>query len=114
VEVAEVGMLVEEYRRNRVYLEKYRGRSSYNFITQAGEYFLRRETGILELPGFRLIETHKTGVDHWTLQFASLSDGKTHKLTIYRNPKALHNYLTCTAPKEANIAQYQLLKHQVI
>ncbi len=109
----EVETIVKNYRQGKLYLERLRGRSCYNFITQAGEYYLRRETGILDLPGFHSLGGKKLVDDQWALQFQNLASGKIHTITVQRLPGAIRNFLTCRALRESGAAQYHFISHQV-
>lgn len=109
----EVETIVSSYRQGKIYLEKLRGRSCYNFITQVGEYYLRRETGILDLPGFHFLGGKKLAGDQWALQFQNLATEKVHTITIQKQPGAIRNFLTCNALKESSAAQYHFISHLV-
>lgn len=112
VQPEEVETIVNNYRHGKLYLEKLRGRSCYNFITQVGEYYLRRETGILELPGFHSLGGKKLPDDQWALQFQEVTTKKTHTITIQRQPGAIRNFLTCNSLKEGSVAQFYFVSHQ--
>jgi hypothetical protein len=113
VQPDEVETIVNNYRKGEIYLEKLRGRSCYNFITQVGEYYLRRETTILDLPGFHSLGGKKVAEEQWVLQFQNLNSEKIHTVTIQRQPGAIRNFLTCNALKESSAAQYRFISHQV-
>ncbi len=112
VQPEEVETIVNNYRHEKLYLEKLRGRSCYNFITQVGEYYLRRETGILDLPGFHSLGNKKLSDEQWAIQFQNLATQQIHTIKVQRLPGVIRNYLTCTALKEGNVAQYHLVSHQ--
>ena len=111
---SEIATVVEEYRRQRIYLEKYRGRSCYSFAEQAGDYLLRAETGIRELSGFRLVGTDCADQKDWTFRFLSTADDRTHVVHIFREKSAFQNYLGCRALKELRVDQYRLARHEVL
>ena len=111
---SEIATVVEEYRRQRIYLEKYRGRSCYSFAEQAADYLLRVETGVRELPGFRLVENQCIAEDRWTMRFSSVDNEQTHVVRLSRQKSAFRNYLSCRALKELRVDQYRLASHEVL
>lgn len=113
VDPTEVGTIVAEYRQRRLYLEKLRGRVCYNFVTQVGEHFLRQETGLRDLPGYRFLTANKAGGNLWVVQFAAAADQKIHTLTLQRNPGTFVNYMTCNSAKKGTVAQHQLVSHLI-
>jgi hypothetical protein len=46
--------IIASYRREEIYLHCYRGRSPYDSLVQAADYFVRSETGVLDVDAFRL------------------------------------------------------------
>lgn len=113
VNPGEVAGIVAEYGERRIFLEKLRGRVCYNFVTQVGEYFLRQETGVRELPGYRFLSANKASGNLWVVQFAAIADQKIHTLTLQRNPGTFVNYLTCNSAKPGTVPQYQLVSHLI-
>jgi len=114
VEADDVTPIVEETRRGRIVLGKYRGRSCYGFLVQAAEYFLRVQTGIMELSAFRLLETHRAAENSWRVLFFCVVDEKTHLLQLSRETAESRNYLTCKAEQASNVVQYRLDDHEVL
>lgn len=114
VQPEEVETILNHDRQGKVYLEKLRGRVCYNFLTQAGDYYLRRETGILELAAFRYLgNSHLPEKNRRALQFQHLTTRQTHTVILQKGPEVVRNYFTCTALKESNAPQYQLISHEV-
>jgi len=108
----DVGPLVETYRRGRVILPNYRGRSCYRREVQAAEYFLRAETGIADLEAFRLVSVERSDDNGWTVTFEAQEDGVRHRIHGQTDPAALLNYLSCGEAEPAPVPQYRLIGHE--
>lgn len=114
VAVAEVPALVAAYRQGRVALGHFRGRSCYGDVVQAAEYFLRRQTGIVELPGFRLVEVRQAQGQEWLVRFLGLADGRLHEIHLLVEPRALAVYLSSRDSEPSPVPQYRWLGHRVV
>jgi hypothetical protein len=94
----------------RIYLPRYRGRSSYNFITQAAEYFLRLETGRTELQAFRLVASVPIVRNERQMVFEESGPfSRQFQVRIVEEPSNFNFHLTCHSPGELHIPQYRLL-----
>lgn len=72
--------LVIEHRAGRIYLDHFRGCSTYESPVQAAEHFLREHTGNLDITALRLLNLESTGENRWTAHFAI--DAEIHKLQV--------------------------------
>jgi hypothetical protein len=95
-------------RENRIDLAHLRGRSCFPVVVQAAEYYLRRETGQLDLPGFRLIAAEAGGLV-WSVRFESLADGQHYAVRLGVDPAALEVYASSGATTPEMVDQYRLL-----
>ncbi len=114
VAVAEVPALVAAYRQGQVVLSHFRGRSCHGDVVQAAEYFLRRQTGIVELPGFRLVEARQAQGQEWLVRFLGLADGRLHETRLLVEPTALAVYLSSRDSEPSPVPQYRWLGHRVV
>ncbi|MEQ8672446.1 MAG: sucrase ferredoxin [Aggregatilineales bacterium] len=105
--------LLNDYQQGRLDLDYYRGRVCYSKVQQAGEYFLRRETGVLDLPAFRLLETDAFGDDLWRLQFEAFDDGAVHTLDIQQSTSTWANPMSCSSDEAESVPVYELVHYQV-
>jgi len=105
--------LIKEYQSQRIYLENYRGRSCYSNEAQAAEYFLRMKTGTKEISAFRIKKTKKDG-DNSTIEFLSLTNGKTHIIHIQTDKNAISSYTSCKDKDKSPVAQYRLVDYKEI
>ncbi len=79
--------IIEEYRSGKINIRSYRGRSCYSAGAQAGEYFLRKETGKYGISDYTLKKT-ATSDKKSNIKFISEPDGIVYKVKIkeYKNP----------------------------
>ena len=113
MEPSEAADLVEACRANRIYLEKYRGRSCYRFVVQAAEYFLRRDTGNADLSAFRLLGMDRIAPDRVAVRFEAVASRKVHSLQVLTSRSTFHNIVTCKSIRAAHVPQYQLVAHDI-
>jgi hypothetical protein len=113
MEPAEAATMVEDYRANRIYLDKYRGRSCYRFPVQAAEYFLRSDTGNADLSAFRRLEVERVAQDRVVVRFEALNSGQIHTLQVTTSHSSFRNIVTCKSVRAAQVPQYQLAAHDV-
>jgi hypothetical protein len=114
VDPDDVAPILEEYRRQRLYLEKYRGRLSLSLEADVAEYCLRLETGIRELAQFRLVDVQHQTEDRWSARFVSRSTGKIHRVEVVRTRADYEDYLSCQATEQQRPPQYRLIQHEVL
>jgi hypothetical protein len=110
----EVSALMEEYRQERIYLQRYRGRSCYTPHVQAADYFLRAGTEIKDISGFRLLKVQDINQDGWIVRFSETNNGKIHSVHISLQKSAFKNYLSCRDADKSDVDQYYLVKHEVL
>lgn len=79
--------IIEEYRNGKISIRSYRGRSCYSAGAQAGEYFLRRETGKYGISDYTLNQT-AASESKSDIKFISVPDGMVYKIKIeeYKSP----------------------------
>jgi len=106
---SDVAKLIGECRNQHINLENYRGGSCYSKEVQAAEYFLRIQTGIKEIPAFRLKEAQNKDNDSSTIEFLSLQEGKTHLVHIQIDESALSNNTSCKDKNKSPMAQFKLI-----
>ncbi|HEX9917992.1 MAG TPA: sucrase ferredoxin [Pyrinomonadaceae bacterium] len=99
--------IIEQYERQQLPLDGYRGRACYSYPVQAAEFFIRTETGLGALEGLRYRRHERTGERSWRVTFAA-TDGKLHEAHIAARPSEFHNYITCQSAEERPVVQYVL------
>jgi len=93
--------------REEVLLDRFRGRGCYPFPVQAGEYFVRRESGETTAEGPRLLGSRKEGEGRWAMDFAAR--GKVWTAQIERCRSAERVRPTCKAAGESHVPEYRLV-----
>ena len=111
-EKQDVDPIVEASRRGEVYLPNYRGRSCYNFVVQAAEYFIRERTGNTRIDGLELLGIRQAQ-SHWTTTFLSTEDGSKHNVQVSQERMGIRNYLVCKAQEQSDLLRYRLDRYEV-
>ena len=105
-----VGDLVRRHLEGHLTLDLLRGRSSYPFVVQAGEYFLRRELAETHIDGVRLVgrsllEGPPGTAASWHLDFAVESGTWTVRVRASKSPPSL---LTCRSQTASPFPMFTL------
>ncbi len=106
--------IVETCCAGRIHLPRYRGRACYDKVTQIADHFLRTETGVDDLAAFRWLGSERAGDDKWTVRFASLADGRVHRIQVAGAPTGLQFYESCGAAEPAELVSYRLAAHEAM
>jgi hypothetical protein len=114
VDPADVAPIVEAYRHQRLYLEKYRGRLGLSLEADVAEYLLRQKTGVRELGQFHVVDVRQETEARWSARFASPATGKLHRVRVVRMPADYEDYLACQAAETRQPPRYRLINHEVL
>ena len=100
--------IVEEYRRNRIVLDKYRGRACYSHPVQAAEFFVRCETGLADVDDLRFVMTTRVDGGSWRIRFEHEKTETTYEADVKARMSEFKNYITCDAAEEKPVHQFVL------
>ncbi len=106
--VADVPVLWDAHRQRRIAPAFYRGRSCWPQPIQAAEYFLRQETGIDTLPGFRLEDAVPKAGGRWVVRFAAIDGGAIATVQVREEPDALQVILSSAEMVPTAVPQFRL------
>ncbi len=109
---ADVEPIVGDYRGGRVFLDRFRGRSSYPFPVQAAERVVRLETGLLGLDDLRLVSRERDG-DRWRVRFSAGGGAELHEVDVV----AEHGspaHLTCDAVSPELPRRFRAAGHRIV
>jgi hypothetical protein len=93
VEPEEGWTLLDEHLGGRVYVERFRGRSTQPFAVQAAEIALREREGLRGIAGITVDDARRQG-RHWTVWLRA--DGRVYEIDLDVEDGPL-TYLTCAA-----------------
>jgi hypothetical protein len=91
----------------QVLLENLRGRGCYTPAVQAGEYFLRKQSGCLELDAFRLEKAEEIEPGNWQITFVSIRDGEQHSIEISMEKTDTPVFESCSLDKQTRLTRYR-------
>ena len=105
----DVDPLLDSSLRHQIYLKNLRGRSCYQRPAQVGEYFVRRESGLIGLDQLKLIGVEKVSSTCWRTHFSESASIFTAEFLSAENP--FREYLTCAATTPKSSTRYELLNY---
>lgn len=100
--------LVHSYQQGQVGLEHYRGRVCFDIPSQAAEHLWREKTGILDLPGLRVVSLEPSGDDQWQAVVESVQGTHRHQFTFHRHRSEVHIPASCGQDKQSAISSFHL------
>lgn len=103
--------VVETYQRGEIILEHLRGRACYPPAVQAGEYYLRRQSGILGMDAFHLLDAQASAPGEWKVQFKEVDSGTVHRLVVGEEVSEQEFYPSCRQDKTSHLTEYKLLNY---
>jgi hypothetical protein len=106
--------IIQAHQRGYVRLVNYRGRSCYDPVVQAADYYLREQIGARDLPGLRLLDVENLSENTSAVRFASLSDGRVHRVDVLTDMNGVQTYQNTTDAAPTFVPQFRLLEHRVI
>lgn len=102
----EAARVVRAHDDRRIDLDRYRGRSCYDFPTQAAEHFIRRDADVRGLDDLRLVRARRTRHE-FVATFARRSGTElTARLRVGRGEP---RRLTCHAQREVRLPEFELI-----
>ena len=108
VDPARAPALLEAYRQGSLDLDFYRGRPAYPAAAQAGEYFLRKQTGDLGLETYRLLGVEEAGERVWEVGFAEAGGLRQHRLRLSSRPSGIMAPESCASEGRRMVHYYHL------
>lgn len=102
------------YSHRRIQLSKYRGRSCFSFPIQAAEYFVRAETGILDLDKLFFLRGSRSTENDWQVEFAYEGGESVFKIELSAIKSSFRNFLRCNSSEPEAVTQYQMNKYTEI
>ncbi len=101
--------VVTALQRGELDLNHYRGRACYAPPAQAAEYYLRRQTGRLEVDAFCLVQVEQTSDQEWRLVFSATQTSAHYVLEVRRQVSDVSFFQSCRQDKLSPLVNYQLL-----
>jgi hypothetical protein len=102
--------LLIEHRAGRIYLDHFRGRSSYDSPIQAAEHFLREHTGNLDINSLRLLGVESPGENHWAVRFTI--GAKSYALHLSSHLSDFEIYESTANTEKSRVTLYRLDEYE--
>lgn len=109
VHTGDVDTFYATRERGEVGLAFLRGRSCYEKVVQAADYYLRRETGERDLQAFRFDGLWSAQSDDFQVMFAALHGDAKFVVHLRREVVDMPIYASCGKPRVEPVDVYQLL-----
>jgi hypothetical protein len=98
--------VVNAQRTGQIDLGHYRGRSSYDALVQAAEYFLRERTDNTDIGGLELKSAESVAKDRWQVTFAM--QGGLYSVTVSSRLSDFELYESTANTEKNRVPQYYL------
>lgn len=109
---ADIQPFLADWQQDSLYVNKLRGRTVYDSITQIADYYLRCETGKQSLTAFRHHNTLADGVQ-WRVQFVETAVGTLHTIILQETAEPLRIYASSGSYKIKDVSQYDFVAHLI-
>ncbi|HEX9028099.1 MAG TPA: sucrase ferredoxin [Anaerolineales bacterium] len=104
--------VLESHRAGKLDLDHYRGRTCYPEAVQAAEYYLRRQTGVLDLDAYHLREAQEGANGEWQVTFALRQAGQAYRLCIAMESTGVQIRESCRSEKTSPLVRKRLVEFQ--
>ena len=108
----EADQLLAATAKGELLLDNLRGRSCYDAVTQAGEYFLRQQTGQVHMAAYNWQQTNLLEAGRWRVSFLS-ERNQIHQVTLAQDA-AEERLVSCHPSKTKVVTHYRFEEHQVV
>lgn len=112
VAALDVKQIIDATYNRHIYLEKFRGCSNYPSVVQAAEYFLREQTGILDLDAFALSQIKTVSGTLCRVTFAMREAEINYCLTVQMNSTEVTYSSSCHGLQTSQVTYYHMLSCQ--
>jgi hypothetical protein len=97
-----------DYRAGRVAAEEFRGRACYSHFIQAGEAFVRAESGLAGVEALRFLSAEPAHAGAWRVRFAERDARRLHEALVGRRMSDFSNPITCHNDEPSHVQQFFL------
>ena len=104
---------IAEYRRRRLVLDRFRGRSCFAYHVQAAEFFIRSELNLAGLDELRYVDARRLEERRWVVRFMSLPEPVIHEVQVSCRPSEQRSFITCHATDETSVPQFFLDEYRL-
>lgn len=108
VQPEDTSALVAAHTAGHISLRHYRGRTCYGRAAQAGEYFIRRETGLNGIDDLRLTAEDELDAHVSRVRFEARADGRVYEVELRARQSAARGLMTCAAERPESSREYEL------
>jgi hypothetical protein len=109
---SDVDAFVTTHRQGEIDLNHLRGRCCYDKVTQAADYYLRRETGVRERAAYRLLDKRRLDETQWAVRFAEPAAGQTHQIVLTQEMSESEHLVSCSPMKTKAVLQFRFVHHE--
>ena len=109
-----INQIIDGHKEGLINLDSYRGRSCYSQEIQVAEYFLRKNSGVLDIGRFRPKKSIKSKGSNVKVRFRALADEKIHQVQIKKIANAAKIYKSCGDGKRSYVPMWRLVDYKVV
>jgi hypothetical protein len=111
VSEADAEQVAGEYQRGQIFLANYRGRGCYSRDAQAGEFFVRQQSGDVRIDSLRFVGDETIDYNTSRVTFRSIEDGTIHTVRFSRKDSEIENPKSCRSEEKSSFVQYSLMEY---
>jgi hypothetical protein len=106
---ADLAPLVTTQSQDELLLTHLRGRSCYEQVVQAADWFLRQETGLPGRDAYRLLDARPIDETQWAIRFAAPATGEIYRLLLSQTMSDAAYMVSCSPAKSKPLPQFNLI-----
>lgn len=114
VTIPDIEIMLSLHKQQQIYLDKFRGCTSYSFVEQAADYFLRVSTGVRSFNVLRRLYTdHVPESEEHTVVFENVETCQRYQLTLAENVREVPSIASCKGCWRNTIRTYSVTSYNI-
>jgi hypothetical protein len=109
--IEDLHTMVKLTNEQKIFLNKYRGRSCNSLIEQAAEYYLMKQLNNLNIFDYEIVNSAQTSPGYFEVEFRNTKTGALKLIKIKQGKALIKRRLTCNSTKEEYPLTYQLIEN---
>ena len=109
--IEDLHTMVKLTNKQKIFLNKYRGRSCNSLIEQAAEYYLRKQQNNLNIFDYEIVNSAETSPYYFEVEFRNTKTGALKLIKVKQGKSLIKRRLTCNSTKEEYPLTYQLFEN---
>jgi hypothetical protein len=113
--VQDIDTMLSLHKRRQIYLEKYRGCTSYSYVEQAADFFIRTNAGVRTLNALRRLSTWKRpGSSEFAVVFEEIETHNIYQVTVIETVQEVPSITSCKGCWRNPIRNYTVTGYNLV